>query len=50
MTRSELRELIEMGAVDFLQPDFSISGRLTEMRKTAALTSAFGLRLEPHVW
>jgi L-alanine-DL-glutamate epimerase-like enolase superfamily enzyme len=50
MTRFEFRELIEMRAADILQPDVSVAGGITEMRKIAALASAFGLRLEPHVW
>ena len=50
LTRFEFRELIELHAADILQPDVSVTGGLTEMRKIANLASAFGLRVEPHVW
>jgi D-galactarolactone cycloisomerase len=50
MTRFEFKELIELHAADILQPDVSVAGGITEMRRIGALASAFGLRVEPHVW
>ncbi len=47
-TRYGFRELITRGAVDIVQPDAIWSGGISEVRKIAALASAFGLPCIPH--
>jgi L-alanine-DL-glutamate epimerase-like enolase superfamily enzyme len=49
-TRFAFRDLIAAGAVDVLQPDLAIAGGLTEVQRIAALASAHGLTLVPHLW
>jgi len=49
-TRFAFRDLIAAGAVDVLQPDLAIAGGLTEAQRIAALASAHGLTLAPHLW
>lgn len=47
-TRYGFRELIEKKAVDILQPDIYRAGGLSELRKIAALASAYNLPVIPH--
>jgi len=47
-TRYGFRELIEKRAVDILQPDIYRAGGLTELRKIAAMASAYNLPVIPH--
>jgi L-rhamnonate dehydratase len=47
-TRYGFRQLIESGAVDYLQPDANRAGGITEMRKICALAQAYDLQLLPH--
>lgn len=47
-TRYGFRDLIEKKAVDILQPDIYRAGGLTELKKIAAMASAFGLPVIPH--
>ncbi|HEV2351828.1 MAG TPA: enolase C-terminal domain-like protein [Terriglobia bacterium] len=47
-TRYGFRELIEKKAVDILQPDVYRAGGLSELKKIAAMASAYGLPIIPH--
>jgi L-alanine-DL-glutamate epimerase-like enolase superfamily enzyme len=49
-TRFDFRDLIEIEAVDVLQPDLAICGGPTEGRRIAALADAYQLELAPHCW
>jgi L-alanine-DL-glutamate epimerase-like enolase superfamily enzyme len=49
-TRFDFRDLIEIDAVDVLQPDLAICGGPTEARRIAALADAYQLELAPHCW
>ena len=49
-TRFDFRELIELRAVDVLQPDLAICGGITEAMRISALASSANLRLAPHLW
>jgi L-alanine-DL-glutamate epimerase-like enolase superfamily enzyme len=44
----DFRHLFELEAIDIAQPSVTKIGGISEMRKVAALTEAFGLRLVPH--
>ena len=48
-TRFDFRDLIELRAVDILQPDLSIAGGITEAMRIEALASAHQLRFAPHM-
>lgn len=47
-TRYGFRDLIEKKAVDILQPDIYRAGGLSELRKIAAMASAYDLPVIPH--
>ena len=47
-TRYGFRDMIDAGAVDFVQPDVSIAGGITECRRISALASAHGKLFSPH--
>jgi L-alanine-DL-glutamate epimerase-like enolase superfamily enzyme len=47
-TRWGVRDLLEAGAVDILQPDPTWAGGLTEMSRICALASAYGIPVIPH--
>ena len=47
-TRYGFRELIEKKAVDVLQPDIYRAGGLSELKKIAAMASAYNLPVIPH--
>ncbi|MGI6375460.1 MAG: enolase C-terminal domain-like protein [Anaerolineae bacterium] len=47
-TRWGIRALLEAGAVDVMQADPTWAGGLTELKKIAALCSAYGVPLIPH--
>ena len=47
-TRWGIRDLLEAGAVDILQPDPTWAGGLTEMTRICALASAYGIPVIPH--
>jgi L-alanine-DL-glutamate epimerase-like enolase superfamily enzyme len=49
-TRFDFRDLIELGAVDVVQPDLAICGGPTEGRRIAALAETHQLELAPHCW
>jgi len=47
-TRFGFRELIEKRAVDIVQPDIYRAGGVSELKKIAAMASAYGLPIIPH--
>jgi D-galactarolactone cycloisomerase len=49
-TRFGFRDLISRRAVDIVQPDTCRVGGLSEAKKIAALSSAWGIPYFPHVW
>jgi D-galactarolactone cycloisomerase len=49
-TRWGFRALLVDRAVDILQPDVCAAGGISECKKIADMASAFGLRVNPHVW
>jgi L-alanine-DL-glutamate epimerase-like enolase superfamily enzyme len=49
-TRFDFADLLEKRALDIAQPDVARAGGLTEIRRIAALTSTYGVRLAPHAW
>lgn len=49
-TRYGFRELLAQRCVDIAQPDVCCAGGLSEAMKIAALASAFGVQVMPHVW
>jgi D-galactarolactone cycloisomerase len=49
-TRWGFRRLIVDRLVDILQPDVCAAGGLSESKKIADMASAFGVRVNPHVW
>jgi len=44
------RDMIQRRAADILQPDVAACGGISELKKIADMASAFGLRVNPHVW
>jgi D-galactarolactone cycloisomerase len=44
------RDIIARRAVDVLQPDVAACGGISELKKIADMASAFGMRVNPHVW
>jgi D-galactarolactone cycloisomerase len=49
-TRFGFREMLATRAVDIVQPDTCAAGGLTECKKIADMSEAFGVRYNPHVW
>lgn len=49
-TRFDFRDLIELRAVDVLQPDLAVAGGISEAVRIEALASAWQLRFAPHMW
>ena len=49
-TRYGFRNLINLRAVDILQPDLCAAGGFTELMKIVAMASAANIPLIPHVW
>jgi L-alanine-DL-glutamate epimerase-like enolase superfamily enzyme len=49
-TRFDFRELVELRAVDVLQPDLAVCGGITEAIRIAGLCSSYNLQLAPHLW
>lgn len=49
-TRWGFRDVIARKAMDIVQPDVCAAGGISEMRKIAALASAFGVECVPHAW
>ncbi|MDU8942881.1 mandelate racemase/muconate lactonizing enzyme family protein [Ovoidimarina sediminis] len=48
--RWAMKQALDAGAVDILQPDLCGVGGYTEMRRVADLATLYGVRLVPHVW
>jgi D-galactarolactone cycloisomerase len=49
-TRYGFRDLLVSRAVDVIQPDTCAAGGLSECKKIADMSEAFGVRYNPHVW
>ena len=49
-TRWGFRRLLEAGAADVIQPDTCSAGGLSECKKIADMSVAYGVRYAPHVW
>ena len=49
-TRYGFRTLIAGGCVDIAQPDLCVAGGFSEWQKIAAIASAYGTPIVPHVW
>jgi D-galactarolactone cycloisomerase len=49
-TRFGFRDLLVSRGVDIVQPDTCAAGGLTECKKIADMSEAFGVRYNPHVW
>src|SRR3954451_3287314 len=49
-TRYGFRDLLVSRAVDIIQPDTCAAGGLSECKKIADMSEAFGIRYNPHVW
>ena len=49
-TRFDMRDLIDLRAVDVLQPDAAIIGGITETWRVSSLAAAYQLELAPHCW
>ena len=49
-TRFGFRDLFATHALDIAQPDTCAAGGLTECKKIADMSEAFGIRYNPHVW
>jgi galactonate dehydratase len=47
-TRHEFRELLELGAVDVIQPDVTMCGGIRETCKLAAWAEVYGVTVAPH--
>jgi galactonate dehydratase len=48
-TRYGFRRLLELRAVDIVQPDVGNTGGIMETKKIAAMAEAFNMRIQPHV-
>ena len=49
-TRFDMRDLVDLKAVDVLQPDAAIIGGITEGLRVAKLAEAYQIELAPHCW
>lgn len=49
-TRFDMRDLVDLQAVDVLQPDAAIIGGITEAFRVGSLAAAYQLELAPHCW
>lgn len=49
-TRFDIRDLIDLQAIDVVQPDAAIIGGITEAARVASLASTYQLELAPHCW
>ena len=49
-TAFDIRDLIEVRALDIVQPDSAIIGGITEAMRVAHLAHAYQLELAPHCW
>ena len=49
-TRFDFRDFLARRAFDIVQPDIGMCGGITEMQRIAAMASACGIQVNPHVW
>ena len=49
-TRFDFRDLLELRAVDILQPDLSIAGGITETMRIEALCATWQVKFAAHIW
>ena len=49
-TRFDMRDLVDLKAVDVLQPDAAIIGGITEAWRVSSLAATYQLELAPHCW
>jgi len=49
-TRFEFAELMDVGKIDFAQPDVGRVGGLTEARRVCQMAADRGRRIVPHCW
>lgn len=49
-TRWGFRDLVARRAADILQPDVAACGGISELKKIADMATAWGMRVNPHVW
>lgn len=49
-TRFDIRDLIQSGGVDVLQPDLAIIGGISEARYVSQLAEIYQLEFAPHCW
>jgi D-galactarolactone cycloisomerase len=49
-TRFGFRDMLVSRAVDIVQPDTCAAGGISECKKIADMSEAFGVRYNPHVW
>ena len=49
-TRFDMRDLVDLRAVDVLQPDAAIIGGITETVRVANLAATYQIELAPHCW
>ena len=49
-TRFDFRDMIDVRAVDVLQPDMAICGGITEGMRIASLAATHQLAIAPHLW
>ncbi|MEL6141058.1 MAG: mandelate racemase/muconate lactonizing enzyme family protein, partial [Bacteroidota bacterium] len=49
-TRFDMRDLVDLRAVDVLQPDAAIIGGISEAKRVGALAATYQLELAPHCW
>lgn len=49
-TAFDVRDLIDLKALDVVQPDSAIIGGITEAHRVSALAQAYQLELAPHCW
>ncbi|MBM4438354.1 MAG: mandelate racemase/muconate lactonizing enzyme family protein [Actinobacteria bacterium] len=47
-SRLDYRELLEGGGADFIQPDLTHAGGITEVRKIAAVAETYNVQVAPH--
>lgn len=49
-TSFDVRELVELRAIDVIQPDAAIIGGITEAMRVSSLAHTYQLELAPHCW
>lgn len=49
-TRFDIRDLIDLQAIDVVQPDAAIIGGITESQRVAHLAESYQIEMAPHLW